>query len=592
VLSLTFLLMLVTSVLSYSIGSQNISRYDQDWNAALSAAEAGVDDYIFHLNQDGSYWQYSDSNPPPDGNLAFGDWVSVPGAPSDSTFRYEVDTSYLAVDGTVRVTSTGRVGEVTRSIDAALRRRNFLDFLYFTDLETKDPALYSTATDDYTAAQAATYCAKRYYEGRDIAGRVDFAGDTDGNTCTEISFASVDVINGPLHSNDAIRISGNPTFLGDTSDSWDDPAGKRWWGPGPSPSFLPGDPEYEDPLTMPPNNVEIKNEANGSLGGTGCLFTGPTAIRLNNDGTMDVVSPFSIAVNCAPTPAPNPSTSMFGRFTITRMGIPDNGVVYVQNVPSSTTDPNYTNGCPAPMNNREAIGGTGSSNPNRVHPLGFPQRYDVMPTSWYQCRNGDVFLQGTLDGRLTIAADNNIVLFGPTQYDSGIGGDDLLGLVANNYIEIYHPTRNDGSTTNCDGGYAGSGGDTGCSLRVPGTASSSTTPSLFTGTTPGTSTIATATGQRTNRNPTVHAALLTVQHSFRVQTYQYGDDAVTGTIHVNGAIAQKYRGIVGLINTSGYAKDYVYDQRLKYDSPPHFLNPVASAWQIVTWAERKAVHAA
>jgi hypothetical protein len=582
---------LITGVMGYALGSQNLSRRDQDWNAALAAAEAGVDDYLFRLNQDGSYWLYSSSNPPPDGNVAFEDWVPVPGGASDASFRYDVDASFLSVDGTVRITSTGLVRNVTRTIEASVRRRSFLDYLYFTDLETKDPALYNTSTDDYTAAEAAIYCSKRYYEGRDIAGRVDFAGDTDGDTCTEISFSSVDVINGPLHSNDAIRISGNPTFLGETSDSWDDPAGVRWWGPGPSPNFRPGDPFYADPLTMPPNNAEIKNETIGGLGGTGCLFTGPTAIRLNADATMDVVSPFSKEINCAPSPAPNPMTSMFGRFTITRMGLPPNGVIYVQNVPSSSSDPNYTNGCPSPMNSQEAIGGSGSSNPNRVHPLGFPQRYDVMPTSWYQCRNGDIFVQGTLDGRLTLAADNNVVLFGSVQYESGVGGDDLLGIVANNYIEVYHPTRNDGSNTNCDGGYAGPGGG-GCSLRLPGTSSTSTTPSLFSGTAPGTSTMATATGQRTNRDPVIHAAMLTLQHSFRVQTYQYGDDDVTDDLTVNGVITQKYRGIVGLINTTGYAKAYSYDQRLKYDSPPHFLNPIASSWQVVTWSERKAAYPA
>ncbi|HEY7659641.1 MAG TPA: hypothetical protein VIC58_03485 [Actinomycetota bacterium] len=587
-LALVFVMTLITGVMAYSVGSQNLSRRDQDWNGALSAAEAGIDDYVFHLNQDGSYWQYSDSNPPPDGNEAFSTWVSVPGTTTDASYRYEVDTSFLPVDGTLRVTSTGRVGNVTRTIDASVRRRNFLDFLYFTDLETKDPALYTTSTDDYTAAEAQTYCAKRYYEGRDIAGRVDFVGDTDGDTCTEINFASVDVINGPLHTNDAIRINGNPTFLGDTSDSWDDPADQRWWGPGPSPSFLPGDPRYADPLTMPPNNVEIKNETNPSLGGTGCLFTGPTAIKLNSSGTFDVISPFTKVINCSVTQTP--TTSLYGRFTMTRFSMPPNGVVYVQNVPSAPTDPNYTNGCPSPFNNREAIGGTGSGNPNRAHPLGFRQNNDSMPQSWYQCRNGDVFLQGTLTGRLTIAADNNIVLFGSVSYTSGLGGADLLGLVANNYIEVYHPTRNDGSTTGCDGGYSGSGSDEGCSLRLPGTNSSSTSPSLFSGASPGTSTMATATGTRTLRNPTFHAALVTVQHSFRVQTYQYGDETVTGTINLFGAIAQKYRGIVGLINTSGYAKNYNYDQRLKYDSPPKFLNPVASAWQIVTWAESGAAH--
>jgi hypothetical protein len=35
----------------------------------------------------------------------------------------------------------------------------------------------------------------------------------------------------------------------------------------------------------------------------------------------------------------------------------------------------------------------------------------------------------------------------------------------------------------------------------------------------------------------------------------------------------------------------MYDQRLKYQSPPHFLNPAAAAWQIVTWVVQKPAYA-
>jgi hypothetical protein len=604
VLSLTFLLLLVTSVMDYSIGSQNLSKRDQNWNASLAAAEAGIDDYIFHLNQDGSYWRFGNSITSPascastgvadPGNLAFTTWVDVPGQVNGASFRYTLTCRPAQTgNGTVVVQSTGRVGNVTRTVEASLRRRNFLDYLYFTDYETKDPAIYvSPSPDDYTAAQAQTYCAMYYYGGRDIAGRTDFAGDTDGNTCTEISFNSFDVINGPLHSNDAIRISGNPDFNGNTTTSWDNPSGANWWGSG-SPTFqFAGDPAYADPLTMPPSNVEIKNETLPAFGGTGCLFTGPTAIRLNADATMDVVSPFSRQINCSVSP--NPSTSLFNRFTITRMSLPPNGVIYVQNVPTTVTDPNYTAACPFV---REAIGGTGASNPDRTHPLGFPQRYDISGTSagtlaaGYGCRNGDVFLQGTLDGRLTIAADNNIIVFDHTSYE--LASEDLLGLVANNYIEVYHPVRTDDETdtTNCDGGVAGqSTSDDGCALKRPSVSASSATASMFNGTTPGTSTISTTTHASSTafRNPIIQAAILTVAHSFRAQHYQYGDNDVVGTINVTGAITQKYRGIVTLIGVTGYGKNYVYDQRLKYDSPPKFLNPIASAWQVVIWAEKKA----
>jgi hypothetical protein len=81
--------------------------------------------------------------------------------------------------------------------------------------------------------------------------------------------------------------------------------------------------------------------------------------------------------------------------------------------------------------------------------------------------------------------------------------------------------------------------------------------------------------------------MLSVQHSFRVQNYSSGSGL--GTLTINGAFAQRFRGIVGTFSggslRTGYAKNYRYDQRLKHLSPPKFLDPVAAAWQTATWAE-------
>ena len=160
-----------------------------------------------------------------------------------------------------------------------------------------------------------------------------------------------------------------------------------------------------------------------------------------------------------------------------------------------------------------------------------------------------MFLKGTLKGRLTIAADDNIELIGNVAYQGGTGGSDLLGMVANNYVEIYHPVDLVNSTSQpstasiCDGAYReypNNSDNWYCNLRLPGA-----TTALD--------------------NPTISGAILSVAHSFRVQNYAYGVDDPLGAITVNGAIAQKYRGIVGLIRgSSGYTKNYGYDQRLKY----------------------------
>ncbi|MGH2661713.1 MAG: pilus assembly PilX N-terminal domain-containing protein [Actinomycetota bacterium] len=509
-------LALVTVAVQSAVSSRSLSRRDQDWNASLAAAEAGIDDYLSRLNRDDSYWLYSATNPPSDGNQAFTDWVPIPGPANEGDFRYDPDTSRLVSEGVVSLTSTGRVRGTTRTVQVALRKRNFLDYLYFTDYETKDPAAYNTGFpdfDEFTPTEAQTLCERHYYG---VPPR-----DPD---CTDIYFFSRDTLNGPVHSNDAILISGTPRFMGEVTTSWDDPSGRRWRGSG-NPSFArPGDPELVSPLTLPPSNTAIRTEADAALGGTGCLYTGPTSIVLNPNGTMDVDSDFTLpgSGNC--------STGL-------GVALPPNGVIYVQNVPAG--HPNA--GC-------------------TTHPLGYPITNDITN---YSCRDGDVFLEGTLNGRLTIAAEHDITVVWHVTYAGGLAGDDILGLVANNYVQVYHPVRctstdGDGNCTN----------GVNLAVRPP--------PNQF------------------FRDPQIHAAILSVQHSFRVQNYRFG--GALGLLGVRGAIAQKFRGIVGTFAggnpNSGYEKDYVYDQRLRYQSPPHFLDPVSSSWQVANWAEEPPAYLA
>jgi Tfp pilus assembly protein PilX len=515
------LAVLATAAVSYGIGSQNISRHDQDWNGALSAAEAGIDDYVFRLNENANYWVYNAGNLPPDGNKAFVQYVNVAGGTTTlntAQYRYDINSSTITTNGVIKITSTGRVNDVERTVYATLRRRSFIDYLYFTDFETKDPASYTGSP--FTAAQAQTACSKYYYAGRD-------------SQCTDINFVSGDSINGPLHSNDAFLVCGTPAFNGETSTSWAGASGKRYRTNSScsnGPTFAnAGDPRQLPPLTMPPSNSAIKAETLAGRGG--CLYTGPTRIKLNSNGTMTVNSPFSKQTNNSGCPKNGTGA------------LPTNGVIYVQTVPSVSTDPNYTNGCPYSVN-------------GRAHPLGLPITSDV---NTYNCRYGDVFIEGTLDGQLTVASENNIDITWNLTYKGGVGGDDLLGLVANNYVEIYHPVQ-------CTSGNSSS-----CNLNANFPNETARNAKFL--------------------NPTVQAAILSVNHSFWVQRYDVGAASALGTLHIDGAIAQRYRGPVGTTSNgspnTGYVKQYVYDQRLKYLSPPKFLDPVASSWGVATWAENK-----
>ena len=167
VLLVTMILLLVVSgTMAYALGSQPLSKRDQNWNAALSAAEAGLDDYLFRLNENDQYYLYSTTNPPPDGNQAFTTWVSVPNSGNAASMRYTVDTTNLSAQGAIILTATGRVGNVTSSVQATIRRHAFIDYLYFTDYETTDPAAYPNANNSNNAAWAQTNCAKHWYDPR------------------------------------------------------------------------------------------------------------------------------------------------------------------------------------------------------------------------------------------------------------------------------------------------------------------------------------------------------------------------------------------------------------------------------------------
>jgi hypothetical protein len=88
----------------------------------------------------------------------------------------------------------------------------------------------------------------------------------------------------------------------------------------------------------------------------------------------------------------------------------------------------------------------------------------------------------------------------------------------------------------------------------------------------------------TMNNVTIEAAILALNDSFIVDNWGCG--SALGTLTVNGAIAQKFRGPVGTFQTdgsrvTGYAKNYTYDDRLRYRSPPYFLEPVKASWKVV-----------
>lgn len=143
---------------------------------------------------------------------------------------------------------------------------------------------------------------------------------------------------------------------------------------------------------------------------------------------------------------------------------------------------------------------------------------------------GSAEVSGVLDGRLTIAASSNLYIVDDITYrDSDENGptegcDDILGLVASSDIVVENNAAN-------------------------------------------------------QEDCVIHAAMMTLNQSFRVDGYNVGDPR--GDLTIYGGLVQEFRGPVGTVVltgegsevqvVTGYRKDYHYDYRLRDLPPPGFF---------------------
>ncbi|MEQ6901005.1 hypothetical protein [Nocardioides sp. YIM 152588] len=543
--TMSILIGLLTVTLTYATRTIRTVASAGDWNQALLAADSGVSDYLARLNANDNYWQTVDcTNPalqgPSAGTNTCGwgatttvGWANVPGG-QGAQFHYDVNTTSTPSNGTVVLTVSGRMRNEVRTIQVRMRRGGFGEFLYYTVYETIDPE--NEAIYGYKNSTAISRCTKYYYEGRDTS------------YCRDINFVTGDVIDGPLHTNDAMLMYGTPKFNGITTTSWpscnkNNPSTCYRRNGSPNPTFTKGI-AYRDEVQLPESIGDLKQYVDPSQSTSGCLYTGPTRITISNGSgttpsTMRVWSPWTTSVKsgCGTVPL-NGSTSI---------PIPNDKLIYVQNVPATQTAPVSgktnpgTGACPGGWigNNYPLSGGTTSGD--------FNQTLDEA-----KCTYGTVYVEGTLKGRLSIAAENNIVITGDLVYSGGRTGTDALGLIANESVKIYHPVR----CTNYSS-YQKECRD-GDNISRPNSAG-------------------------TFSDPEINAAILTLRHSFTVQQYQFGNRL--GDINLFGTIAQRFRGPVGTTSPTGYLKKYVYDTRMRYAPPPFFLDPVRSAWGVKTYGE-------
>ena len=471
----------------------------------------------------------------------------MPANGSTACSTADPDTTMIdAASGTFKIRATGQdvLTQTKRSLVVTFKRKSFLDYLYFTDKETRSPGLYGMDINSRTTRENAgagrdliTWARQqcdRYYGNDPTLGNRggqffdgEYQDATTGAwsnldlTCNEPEFKAGDVIAGPVHTNDEFLIdcaSPSPK-LGDSIDDVvetsslgriattpaDPNAGWRGCSaPTSYVNFATTSPArtagtwkaHAAPLTLPLTNSALKHDTAAAY-----RFKGTTRIMLNGT-TMRV------------TGTREDGTVL----SASDVAIPADGVVYVANDGS----------CPD---------------------------YTAVDSAAAPATCGNLELQGSYAANVTFTAENDILVKDDVTRTSS-GSPFLLGLIAANYVRVDHPV-------------------TGCNPASP------VTCNFRTGCTnaPGTPT-----------DVAIEAAILSLTRSFIVDNWFCG--AALGTLRVHGAIAQMFRGPVSRDNTgptagtSGYTKDYSYDTRLKYRSPPKFLDPVQAQWRIQTFSEQ------
>jgi hypothetical protein len=522
VMVMFIIVILITVIFNQGIQTLPLASAAQNYQNALQAAEAGVQDYINRLDTNSTYYtQTADStNPalaPSSGQWT--NWASLPGGNvTNEWFRYAVNSSKTAQTGIVYLTVTGVAGQnpansrakySDRTIKVGISLSGFTSFLYFTDYEVDDPAIVSSFSgpgrDTYT--QDCLYHAWQY---NSVTG--GYGPDPSYCSGYAIDFVPNDTLDGPIFSNDEFRICGTASFPDGATSAYDQgtsaSAGKgngstAYGNPGAyiDPSGCTGTPTFGGTGTQPAGgtdepfpatNTSLENNLATSNQGGGCAYTGPVVIQFNTSGATG-----NMTVTLPTGSSASPSTCAGTKANVAAtVSLPPNGLIYDEN-PSGCN----SSSCEA-----------------------------------------DVYVSGTVTGQVTVGSQNNITITQNLTDAGGVSGSNMIGLTATNYIVLPDSNSTNPATGKALSTVSGLQIDAAMvalnhSMWLPGWSSDSTLGSL----------------------------------------------QITGSIaqEYRGPVGAHN----GNTLTNGYGKDYVYDSRLRYEQPPYFTSPTLPTWSEASLAE-------
>ncbi len=298
---------------------------------------------------------------------------------------------------------------------------------------------------------------------------------------------------------------------------------------------------------------------------TGHVFNGP----FHTNGELNITgSPiFKGTVSCGTLNQPIGSTPVY------EMGAPRKGVRY--DFPTSNTQlkdraiakGHYYNGMTTiflkddkyDVHYFDSKSGTWKDEKDINLPSNGVIYIDGSQTTQWDRRTGDAYISGRLKGELTVASANDIYITGynPTIFNvnnlgSSTGGltykdndNDILGIIANRNIVILSngwPSINGNNNTNNKN---------------------------------------TNQSNRAINNIKLYGAFFALNGTF---SYNYNLSGDKGTAELFGSLVQNTR-TAWRSGSNGYNRNFVHDEKMKYKSPPYFLEPTNSGWEIKEWKE-------
>ncbi len=395
-----------------------------NYEAAYEAAQAGLNDYIQHLDANEAYGIYCKTcTQGTNGNLAFTSWVQASTSPPEYYSYAPTDNS-----GLISLEVSGKAGTgadaVVRSFSYSIKPASSLNDVYWSNYETRDPilgALLPSPPPDYQ------YCATHYdepaadsYPNWSSLGIPQY-GPPTGTDC-EVSFQTGDVLNGPIYSNDTFRTCGSPVFDSsvESGNIWNTSAsnaGNDYAGVQVPSSGCGGDsPSFNGPAPTKVSNQTPRTASDDLTPARtfGCFITGGAA---GSPTPVNVTMTLSVSGS---------TTSVAWSKTTGSSGTP-----IVDNVASNT------NNCASPITVSNLTSALIFVNGNVTISGQMTGALDVVTCdtttdgSTGQCL-GSAESNIIIPAALTYPAANKTMVSGEPVSDS----HDALGLIAENFVEV------------------------------------------------------------------------------------------------------------------------------------------------------------